>query len=391
MADPSSSFPNELAEARKTILSLIRSVSTKAAAYHVRVPALISAAVLSYTLGLRHALDADHVSVSDRPHDAAAHSFWTASSDSGDVLLTRIFNVTSLFASPNDKFHPTSQSTNKNIVVITSLIVAASASTISHHISSFSHVGSIIGTSISAFFLLLGLMNLCILYKLLRQMNLLLSSPTPTSSSSSTLKMHGGGCLFRLFRRMFKLIDRPWKMYPLGVLFGLGFDTSSEIVLLGISSIQAAKGTSTWLILLFPVLFTAGMCLLDTTDGLMMGLYTSSELAHDLVAVLYYSIVLTVVTVVVAGTIGCVQVLALVVVVAEPNGAFWRGVERVGERWDIVGGAICGSFVLFGGLSVLLYKPWRRRVDRRRARRAQISCVTEGADAEVSVGGTEGR
>lgn len=140
-------------------------------------------------------------------------------------------------------------------------------------------------------------------------------------------------------------------MYPLGVLFGLGFDTSSEIVLLGISSIQAAKGTSTWLILLFPVLFTAGMCLLDTTDGLMMGLYTSSELAHDLVAVLYYSIVLTVVTVVVAGTIGCVQVLALVVVVAEPNGAFWRGVERVGERWDIVGELFSSEFFsskLFG-------------------------------------------
>lgn len=127
-------------------------------------------------------------------------------------------------------------------------------------------------------------------------------------------------------------------MYPLGVMFGLGFDTSSEIAILGISSIQAAKGTTMWLILLFPLLFTAGMCLLDTTDGaLMMSLYTSTQLARDPIAICYYSIVLTVITVIVATVIGVVQFLNLALNVAEPEGRFWDGVERLGESWDIVG------------------------------------------------------
>lgn len=127
-------------------------------------------------------------------------------------------------------------------------------------------------------------------------------------------------------------------MYPLGVLFGLGFDTSSEIALLGISSIQAARGTSIWLILIFPILFTAGMCLLDTTDGaLMMSLYTSTALARDTIAILYYSIVLTVITVVVALVIGVIQLLTLVLNVAEPTGRFWDGVERAGDNYEIIG------------------------------------------------------
>ncbi len=127
-------------------------------------------------------------------------------------------------------------------------------------------------------------------------------------------------------------------MYPLGVLFGLGFDTSSEIALLGISSVQAAKGTSIWVILIFPVLFTAAMCLLDTADGaLMMTLYTSTALAHDQIAVLYYSIVLTVVTVVVAVVVGVIQLLNLILNVAEPEGRFWDGVRVAGDHYDAIG------------------------------------------------------
>lgn len=127
-------------------------------------------------------------------------------------------------------------------------------------------------------------------------------------------------------------------MYPIGVLFGLGFDTSSEIAVLGIASIQAAKGTDIWVILIFPLLFTAGMCMLDTTDGaLMMALYTRTKDSRDPVIVLYYSIVLTVVTVIAALIIGVIQVLSLIYNVAEPSGPFWDGVERAGENYEIIG------------------------------------------------------
>ena len=226
---------------------------------------------------------------------------------------------------------------HSTIVIITSLVVAGTAAAVSSKFDNFSRVGGIIGTSVSAtFLLLLGIMNLYILYKLVVQMRKMIAAEP--GSEHAEFKLQGGGCLFPVLQRLFKLIDRPWKMYPLGVLFGLGFDTSSEIAILGISSIQATKGTNIWLILLFPLLFTAGMCLLDTTDGaLMMSLYTSTQLARDPIAICYYSIVLTVITVIVATVIGVVQFLNLALNVAEPEGRFWDGVEQLGEKWDIVG------------------------------------------------------
>lgn len=226
---------------------------------------------------------------------------------------------------------------HSTIVIITSLVVAGTAAAVSDRFDNFERVGGIIGTSVSAaFLLLLGIMNIYILYKLIVQMKKLIASEPGTEHQE--FKIQGGGCLFPILQKLFKLIDRPWKMYPLGVLFGLGFDTSSEIAILGISSIQAAKGTSIWLILIFPLLFTAGMCLLDTTDGaLMMSLYTSTQLARDPIAICYYSIVLTVITVIVATIIGTVQFLNLILNVAEPHGRFWDGVEKLGDAWDIVG------------------------------------------------------
>jgi high-affinity nickel-transport protein len=226
---------------------------------------------------------------------------------------------------------------HSTIVIVTSLVVAGTAAAVSDKFDNFERVGGIIGTSVSAtFLLLLGIMNIYILYKLIIQMKKMVASEP--GSEHEQFKIQGGGCLFPILQKLFKLVDRPWKMYPLGVLFGLGFDTSSEIAILGISSIQATKGTSIWLILIFPLLFTAGMCLLDTTDGaLMMSLYTSTQLARDPIAICYYSIVLTFITVIVATIIGTVQFLNLILNVAEPHGKFWEGVERLGDAWDIVG------------------------------------------------------
>ena len=108
------------------------------------------------------------------------------------------------------------------------------------------------------------------------------------------------------------------------------------------------------------------MCLLDTTDGaLMMALYSSKAFARDTVAILYYSIVLTGITVVVSAFIGIVQVFSLAQNIAEPEGSFWDGVEAIGEHFDIIGGSICGLFVVAGVASVLAYRPWRRRMERR--------------------------
>ncbi len=351
--------------------------------------ALISTAVLSYTLGLRHALDADHISAID--------------------LMTRRLIASGQRPVTVGTFFSLGHST---IVVITSIVVAATAAAVSSKFHGFGTVGGIVGSAVSAaFLLLLGAMNLYILYRLVVQMRKVLN--LREGEEEQAWKIEGGGCLFNLLKKMFKIIDRPWKMYPLGVMFGLGFDTSSEIALLGISSIQAAKGTSIWLILIFPVLFTAGMCLIDTMDGaLMLTLYimpaeryagetagtplmTTGEAneegeqvvegqradrAKDPVAFLYYSIVLTCLTVMVALVIGTIQLLTLILNVASPTGRFWDGVQTAGDYYEVIGGAICGSFVVIGGISVLCYKPWRRRVEKARKAGTRVAEVEDFED-----------
>jgi high-affinity nickel-transport protein len=106
------------------------------------------------------------------------------------------------------------------------------------------------------------------------------------------------------------------------------------------------------------------MCLLDTTDGaLMMTLYTSTSLARDTIAILYYSIVLSAITVLVAMAIGFIQLLSLIANFS--SGPFWDGVDSVGDHFDVIGGGICAAFVVFGAASIVFYRPWRRRMDRK--------------------------
>lgn len=120
------------------------------------------------------------------------------------------------------------------------------------------------------------------------------------------------------------------------------------------------------------------MCLLDTTDGaLMMTLYTSTSLARNTIAILYYSIVLSAITVFVALCIGIIQLLSLIANFS--SGKFWDGVDAVGDHFDIIGGGICGAFVVFGLLSVILYNPWRRWVQKQGMRLdVEVTAELEG-------------
>ncbi|KAI8951658.1 high-affinity nickel-transport protein-domain-containing protein [Xylaria longipes] len=325
-------------------------------------PTLVGSAVLSYTLGLRHALDADHIAAID--------------------LMTRRLIASGQRPVTVGTFFSLGHST---IVIITCIVVAATAGALRDRFGSFQYIGGIIGTSVSAAVLLiLCVGNGWVLYRLVSKLRGLLREPDPHGSGDvdseveardddqavRDLQLDGPGFMANVLRKFFRVIDRPWKMYPLGVLFGLGFDTSSEIAVLGIASVQGAQGTSLWIILIFPLLFTAGMCLVDTTDGaLMMTLYTSKAFARDRVAILYYSIVLTGITVIVSAFIGVIQILSLVQHVAEPEGSFWDGLTAIGDHYEIVGASIVGIFVLAGIGSVVIYQPWRRRMERRRAER----------------------
>ncbi|KAG9254329.1 high-affinity nickel-transport protein-domain-containing protein [Emericellopsis atlantica] len=321
-------------------------------------PKLAAPAAISWTLGLRHALDADHIAAID--------------------LTTRRLIAAGQRPVSVGTFFSLGHST---IVIITCIVVAATSGALRERFDGFAKVGNIVGTSVSAAFLIvLCLGNGWVLHGLVRRLRATLAAQRDSGVAAGEQQqmsqdevqrvaegqfhLEGGGFMGRVLKKLFRAIDRPWKMYPLGVVFGLGFDTSSEIAILGIASIQAAQGTSIWVILIFPALFTSGMCLLDTTDGaLMLALYTSKAFSRDPVAILYYSIVLTGITVAVSAFIGLVQVLSLVQNVAKPHGRFWDGVEAIGDNFDIVGGCICGAFLLVGIGSIILYKPWRRQAD----------------------------
>lgn len=201
-------------------------------------PSLAASAVLSYTLGLRHALDADHISAID--------------------LMTRRLIASGSKPVTVGMFFSLGHST---IVVITCVVVAATSGALEDRFEGFQQVGGIIGTSISAAVLLiLGIANAWILVILIKRLRKILKERLPEDGvggeADKGLDLEGGGVMARVFKKIFKFIDRPWKMYPLGVLFGLGFDTSSEVAVLGIASLHGAAGTSIWLILIFPILFT---------------------------------------------------------------------------------------------------------------------------------------
>lgn len=206
-------------------------------------PKLVPPAALAYTLGLRHALDADHISAID--------------------LTTRRLVAAGRRPVAVGTFFSLGHSA---VVVATCAAVAATAGALRDRFGDFQRVGALVGTSVSAaFLLLLCAGNGWVLWRLVRRLRAVLreeeerrreEGEQDVDAAGGKMQVEGAGFMGQVLRKVFLLVDRPWKMLPLGVLFGLGFDTSSEIAILGIASIQAAQGTSMWLILIFPILFT---------------------------------------------------------------------------------------------------------------------------------------
>lgn len=147
-------------------------------------------------------------------------------------------------------------------------------------------------------------------------------------------------------------------MYPLGVLFGLGFDTTTEIGLLGLSAAEASKGLSLWSILVFPFLFAAGMSLIDSTDNiLMLGAYGWAFLKP--VRKLYYNMTITFVSVLVALIVGGVEALGLLAGEFGLRGFFWSLVRRLNDNFGMMGYCIVAIFALSWITSLAIYK-WGR-------------------------------
>jgi nickel/cobalt transporter (NiCoT) family protein len=180
-------------------------------------------------------------------------------------------------------------------------------------------------------------------------------SGEPFHEDDFDILLNSRGFLARLFRPLFKMITKSWHLFPIGFLFGLGFDTATEVALFGIAATQAANGVSFGTLLVFPALFTAGMSLVDTTDGvLMLGAYGWAFMKP--IRKLYYNLTITAVSVVVAVLIGGIETLGLIGDTFKLEGAFWDLVGALNDNFGLLGYAIIGVFAASWLISVVIYR-----------------------------------
>ena len=303
-------------------------------AFH-RFPVLLGTAFLAYSFGLRHAVDADHIAAIDNVTRKLMHE------GKRPVAVGFMFSLG-----------------HSTIVVIGSIAIAATALALQHRIDHIRDIGSIIGTLISTLFLFaIAIANLIIFRAVFRTFRSVRRGE-PYVDEDFDLLLGSRGFLARLFRPVFRMIRSSWHMYPLGMLFGLGFDTATEIGLLGISAAEAAKGLSLWSILVFPALFAAGMSLVDTTDNiLMLGAYGWAYVKP--IRKLYYNLTITFVSVIVAFAVGGIEALGLIAAHFHPTGSFWNLVAKLNNNFGVLGYFVIGLFVLSWVLSIAFYR-WRR-------------------------------
>jgi len=267
----------------------------------------VGVAVTAYTLGMRHAFDADHISAIDnttrkfmaegkRPLSVG---FWFSLGHSTIVFAVGV----GLTLAAKSVFH-----------------------SVSRPGSPLQSFGGIFGTAVSGVFLyLIAALNVIILLSIVRVFLEMRRGRFDEETLEAQLASRG--LMARIFGRFSRSVSKPWHMYPVGVLFGLGFDTATEVALLAATAGAAESRLPWYAVLCLPVLFTAGMCLLDTVDGSFMNFAYGWAFSRP-VRKVYYNITITGLSVAVAFLIGTIELLGLVTVELHVHGPFWDTVAN---------------------------------------------------------------
>ena len=297
-------------------------------------PVLLGTAFLAYSFGLRHAVDADHI--------AAIDNVTRKLMQRGERPVAAGFYFSLGHAT---------------VVILAVLVLALATGALESRFAAFHDMAALVGTAISAFVLFaVAGANLVVLAAVWRTYRTVRHGGR-LADDEFERALGRRGLLGRLFGPLFRLVGASWHMYPLGVLFGLGFDTATEVALLGIAAAEAAKGLAFGTVLIFPALFTAGMALVDTTDSvLMVGAYGWAFV--DPLRKLYYNLTITLVSVVVALAVGGIEVLGLVADRLGLTGPFWSMIGRLNDNFAGVGFAVIAIFLAAWLVSALL---WRLR------------------------------
>jgi high-affinity nickel-transport protein len=307
-------------------------------------PTLLGTAFLAYVLGLRHAVDADHIATIDN-------------------VVRKLMQegkrpyAVGLFFSLGHSLS----------IAVAVAAIAGAAFALQGRFAEFKSVGSVIGTGASAFFLLaIAVINLVILRGVWASFRKARRGE-PVEEQELNALLAGRGLLARIFRPLFRMVSRSWQMFPVGFLFGLGFDTATEISLFAVAASQASGGMTLGTIMIFPALFTAGMTLVDTTDSvLMVGAYGWAFL--NPIRKIWYNLTITAISVVVALLIGGIEALGLVADKLGLEGRFWTTIGNLNDGLANFGYLVVGIFVASWAISYLLYR-WQG-LDRPVAERA---------------------
>ena len=294
-------------------------------------PALMGTALLAWIFGLRHAVDADHIAAIDN-------------------VVRKLMRdgqrpyATGLFFSLG----------HSAVVVPASAAIALASAATGESLAGFKDSAGAIGGFVSAgFLLLIAVLNLSILRGIWRDFRRAARGETLDAEDHDALS-GGGGWLARLCRPLFRTIARPWHMLPLGFLFGLGFDTATEVALLGIAATQTAQGLEPFQIMIFPALFAAGMTLVDTADSALMTEAYGWALTQP-IRKLWYNLTMTAISVAIALLIGGLEVLGLVAEQFELTGGAWQVIAGLNENLTIFGAAMVALFVLAWAGSAAFY------------------------------------
>lgn len=295
-------------------------------------PVLLGTAFLAYTFGLRHAVDADHIAAIDNVTRKLMQQ------NKRPVAVGFCFSLG-----------------HSTIVFGLSVVIALTSVAIKNRFGSLESIGGIIGASVSAFFLLaIAAANIIVLFSVYRSFKHVKRGGQFVDEDLNLI-LGKRGFFGRIFQSLFRMVEHNWQMYLVGFLFGLGFDTATEVGLLGISATEATKGLSVWSILIFPTLFTAGMALIDTTDNiLMLGAYGWAFAKP--IRKLYYNMTVTFVSVMVAFLVGGAEALGLIDDKLNLHGVIWDTIGSLNNNFGVIGFIIIGVFVVSWAISIIIYR-----------------------------------
>jgi nickel/cobalt transporter (NiCoT) family protein len=334
-----------------------------AAAHHVRLSRTdvfgIGTGLLALTLGMRHAFDADHISAIDnttrslmsRGQRPLSVGFFFSLGHSTVVFL---------------------------LAVALSFGVRVLDEQVRNSGSTLHHITTTVGAGVSGVFLyLIAALNVVVLVSIVRAFTEMRRGRFDEAELERQLDRRG--LMNRFFGPLARRIDTPWKMYPIGFLFGLGFDTATEVALLVISGSAVASGLPFWAVLSLPLLFAAGMSLFDTLDGCFMNFAYGWAFSRP-VRKVYYNLVITGLSVAVALLVGTIELLALLGNDLDLHGALWRAVGSV--NINTAGFAIVALFVVTWAVALAVWRIGRIE-DRWTSGRAGGDDTSFGAAAHV--------